>query len=330
MKILKNNRPVVVGMFILLGIVILLLTLFTIGGQKETFVKSFTLNAIFNDVGGLSVGANIWFSGVKVGTVKKIGFYGNSQVQVMMNVEKDAEAHIRKDAKAKIGSDGLIGNKIIIIYGGSVSLPQVEKNDFLKVEDAQSTDDMLATLQVNNKNLVAITSDFKSISNKINSGKGTLGALLNDPGFAIKLNKTVENLQETAINLKIVSENSKSAMTNFQEFSSKINRPGNSINDFASDTIVYNRIVGTVSQLQNAATSVSRFTANLKMVSEKLNRKNNAVGVLLNDSASASSIKMTIKNLETSSKKLDEDLEAIQHNFLLRGFFKKKNKNKEE
>ncbi len=330
MKILKNNRPVVVGMFILLGIVILLLTLFTIGGQKETFVKSFTLNAIFNDVGGLSVGANIWFSGVKVGTVKKIAFYGNSQVQVTMNVEKDAESHIRKDAKAKIGSDGLIGNKIIIIYGGSVSLPQVEKNDLLKVEDAQSTDDMLATLQVNNKNLVAITSDFKSISHKINSGEGSLGALLNDPSFAIKLNKTVENLQETAINLKTVSENSKSTMANFQEFSGKINRPGNSINDFASDTIVYNRIVGTVSQLQNAATSVSRFTANLKMVSEKLNRKNNAVGVLLNDSASATSIKMTIKNLETSSKKLDEDLEAIQHNFLLRGFFKKKNKNKEE
>ncbi|MBB6004389.1 MlaD family protein [Arcicella rosea] len=330
MKILKNNRPVVVGIFILLGIVILLLTLFTIGGQKETFVKSFTLNAIFNDVGGLSVGANIWFSGVKVGTVKKIGFHGNSQVQVTMNVEKDAEAHIRKDAKAKIGSDGLIGNKIIIIYGGSITLPQVEKNDFLKVEDAQSTDDMLATLQVNNKNLVAITSDFKSISHKINSGEGSLGALLNDPSFAIKLNKTVENLQTTATNLKTVSENSKSTMANFQEFSGKINRPGNSINDFASDTIVYNRIVGTVSQLQNAATSVSRFTANLKMVSEKLNRKNNAVGVLLNDSASATSIKMTIKNLETSSKKLDEDLEAIQHNFLLRGFFKKKEKNKEE
>ncbi|MDR6560945.1 MULTISPECIES: MlaD family protein [unclassified Arcicella] len=324
----KNNRPVVVGIFILLGIVILFLTLFTIGGQKETFVKSFTVKAIFNDVGGLSVGANIWFSGVKVGTVKKIGFYGNSQVEVTMNIEKDAESHIRKDAKAKIGSDGFIGNKIVVIYGGTPAYPPVQKDDLLKVEDGISTDDMLATLQANNKNLLAITNDFKSISGKMNSGKGSLGSLLNDPSFAVNLNKTVGHLQEMASNLKTVSENSMTTMKNFEEFSGKINRPGNSINDFASDTLVYNRIVGTVTQLQSASASVNKFTANLRMVSEKMNRKDNTVGVLLNDSASATSIKMTLKNLETGSKKLDEDLEAIQHNFLFRGFFKKKEKEK--
>lgn len=329
MKILKNNRPVIVGIFILIGLAILVVTIFTLGGQKKTFVKSFTLNAIFNDVGGLVVGANIWFSGLKVGTVKKIGFYGDSKVQVTMSIENAAESHIHINAKAKMGSDGLIGNKIVIIYGGDSTKPQVEKNDFLMVENALSTDDMLATLQLNNKNLVEITNTFKSISKKIDGGNGTIATLLNDKNMAMKLNKTVENLQMMADNFKTASMSGKIVLSDFEKFSGKINKPGNSINDFATDTLVYNKIVGTVTQLQSAASSLNKFTVNLKTLSEKVNQKNSPIGILLNDAETANSLKNTIKNLESGSHKLDEDLEALQHNFLFKGFFKKKAKEQE-
>lgn len=136
MSSLKNNRPVIVGIFILIGLAILVVTIFTLGGQKKTFVKSFSVHAVFNDVGGLIKGGNVWFSGVKVGTVSSISFYGNSQVQVTMSLEKEVQSHIHKNSMAKIGSDGLIGNKIVIIYGGDTTLPQIEKNDFLRVEKA--------------------------------------------------------------------------------------------------------------------------------------------------------------------------------------------------
>ncbi|CAH0997963.1 hypothetical protein EMA8858_04098 [Emticicia aquatica] len=326
MKILKNNRPVIVGIFIFLGLTILVVTIFTLGGQKKTFVRTFTINAIFDDVGGLLTGGNVWFAGVKVGTVKSISFYGDSQVQVTMNIEREAESHIHKDAKAKISSDGLIGNKIVIIYGGDTHQPQVEKNDFLSVEKSLSTDDMLATFQENNKNLLEITKDFKSISKKIDNGKGVLATLLNDPNMANKLEITVENLQETMANLKTVSEGSKSVLSNLQDFSGKINKKGNSINDLAADTAIYKSIKSTLVQLNNASNSVTKITANLKTASEKLNQKNNAVGVLLNDSETSESMTITLKNLESGSKKLDEDLEALQHNFLLKRFFKRKEK----
>ena len=328
MKTLKNNRPVTVGIFIFLGLVILVVTIFTLGGQKKTFVKSVAINAVFNDVGGLLKGGNIWFSGVKVGTVKDIKFYGSSQVQVIMNIEKDALPHIKKDAKAKIGSDGLIGNKIVIIYGGDTAAKAAEKDDFLTVEKAVTTEDMLATLQANNKNLLEITNNFKSISKKIDSGKGTLSTLLNDPAIADKLRTTVDDLRTTVANFKSASVNSKNVLSNFQDFSGKLNKPGNSINDIVSDTIVYANVKETMQQLQNAANSVSQFTANLKTVSDKLNQKDNTVGVLLNDPEAAASLKVTLQNLESGSKKLDNDLEALQHNFLLKGFFKKKEKAK--
>jgi len=326
MNTLKNNRPVIVGIFILLGLAILVVTIFTLGGQKKTFVKSFTIHAVFNDVGGLLKGGNVWFSGVKVGTIKKISFYGQTQVEVAMSIEKEAQSHIRKNAMAKIGSDGLIGNKIVIIYGGDSTIPQVEMNDFLNSSISLSTDDMLATLQANNKNLLEITKNFKSISKKIDSGKGTLATLINDPTMAGKLNSTIDKLESTASNFKTVSLASKNVLSNLQGFSGKLNNPDNSINKLVSDTIIYDNIRVTLSQLEKSAEAVANFTANLKLVSERLNQQDNIVGTLLNDPSSAKSIKVTLKNLETSSKKLDENLEALQHNFLLRGFFRKKEK----
>jgi phospholipid/cholesterol/gamma-HCH transport system substrate-binding protein len=323
---LKNNRPVIVGLFIFVGLLIFAITIFTLGGQKKTFVKTYEINAIFNDVSGLLKGGNIWFSGVKIGTVKKITIYGQSQVRVTMSIENDLQSHIHTDSKAKIGSDGLIGSKIIIIYGGTAQAPIVKKNGFIKVEGTLSTDDMMATLQENNKNLLAITADFKSISKKIDSGSGAIGTLINDPAIANNLKSTVAQLQATMVNFKTVSENSKNVMANLQDFSGKINKPGNSINDLASDTKIYSSVTASLKTLENATASVSQFSAKLNKVGESLNQKDNAIGVLLNDQETGNSIKKTMNNLETSSKKLDENLEALQHNIFLRRFFKKKAK----
>jgi phospholipid/cholesterol/gamma-HCH transport system substrate-binding protein len=263
---------------------------------------------------------------VKIGTVKKITIYGDSKVLVTMSIENDLQAHIHTDSKARIGSDGLIGNKIIIIYGGNPAKPIIQKDGFLAVESALSTDDMMATLQNNNKNLLEITTDFKSISKKIDSGKGSIGALINDPAMANNLKKTVNSLQETASNFQTVSVNSKAVMSNLENFSHKINKPGNSIHDLASDTVMYHSVKTSLKSLQNSTYSVSQFSNNLEKVGQSLNQKDNAFGVFLNDAEVGNSMKKTMINLESSSKKLDVDLEAIQHNFLLRRFFRLKAK----
>jgi phospholipid/cholesterol/gamma-HCH transport system substrate-binding protein len=321
-----NKKTVIVGIFILLGIAILVVTIFTLGGQKKTFVHSFTVHAVFDDVAGLIKGNNVWFSGVKIGTVKDITFFGNSRVDVTLSIEETLHSHIRKNAKAKIGSDGLIGNRIVVIYGGDSTVSPVAKGGILAVERALSTDDMLATLQSNNQNLLEITRDFKSISKKIDSGKGLLSSFLNDSMMTRKLNNTIADLQTTVSNFKTVSINGKILAADLQNVSGNLNKPGNSINDLVKDTLLYSNIKGTLSQLEQSAGAVSQFTTNLKMVSERLNQKDNVAGVLLNDSMSAASIKVTLKNLETSSQKLDEDLRALQDNFLFRGYFKKKAK----
>src|SRR6187431_3087580 len=127
MKESPNKRAVIVGMFVLVGVLILLAGILTVGNLHTTFTKKMKVNAVFDDVNGLLPGSNIWFSGVKIGAVKTLSFYGKSKVQVEMNIDEASQQYIRKDAMVKIGSDGLIGNKILIIYGGTVDAGEVNE-----------------------------------------------------------------------------------------------------------------------------------------------------------------------------------------------------------
>lgn len=322
----KRNRPVIVGLFIILGIAILIVCIFSLGGQKKTFVKGFEVNTVFEDVGGLQDGNNVWLSGVKVGTVKKVSFLPNSKIQVSMVIQRSLQPLIKKDALTKISSDGLIGNKIVVIFGGTSSAQHVNAGDFLIAQKALSTDDMLATLQANNKNLLAITGSFKRISEKIDSGNGVLGSLLNNEMLANKIDASANSLQTVMSNFQEASLKAKSVIENLQSFTNKLNEQGSFANDLITDTTIFKELQATVTQLHNAATNANAITSNLNTTANSLHDKNNAVGVLLNDPESAASLKQTIKNLESSSEKLNEDLEAAQHNFLLRGYFKKKDK----
>ncbi|MBS1935401.1 MAG: MCE family protein, partial [Bacteroidetes bacterium] len=181
MKKIFISRGMIVGIFIFLGLIIFLTAVFTIGNQQKAFEKTVTIKVIFDDVNGLQPGNNVWLSGVKIGTVKKINFHGNTQVEIIMNIDRAASRHIQRNAMAKISSDGFIGNKIVVIYGGTNEAENINSGDYLQSEKNTGTDDILSTLQKNNINLLAITDNLKIVSEKIKDGKGTLGKLINDP-----------------------------------------------------------------------------------------------------------------------------------------------------
>jgi phospholipid/cholesterol/gamma-HCH transport system substrate-binding protein len=316
MKSTANKRAIIVGMFISVGIVFLIAGILIIGDLHNTFVKKIVISTVFEDVNGLQSGNNIWFSGVKVGTVNKMSFIGKSQVKVLMKIDEDSAPYIRKDAKVKISSEGLIGNKIIVIYGGTSDSPPVEDGDSLYIESTFTTEDMMNTFQENNKNLLAITSDFKAISKKIAEGEGTLGKLLSDQSI-------YNNMQLTSATLRDASVNAKQLTASLSEYGSKLNQKGSLANDLVTDTTILNTVRATVTQLQQTSLAASEMVTNLK---GDMNDINTPIGVLLHDKSSAIALKSIISNLDSSTQKLDEDLEALQHNFLLRGYFKKKDK----
>ncbi len=317
----ENRKAITVGIFLSLGLIIFILGVFTLGGQQKSFAKSIKVSAVFDDVAGLKKGNDVWFSGVKVGNITSIHFVGTQQVDVQMKVDQSVQQFIHRNAGVHISSDGLIGNKIIVIDGGSPQAPEVQDGNVLQAEKLTSTDDMLKTLQQNNQNLLAITSDFKLLSHKILQGKGTVGTLLADSLMGEQLRKSMSNLQAATTSAAHLA-------TELDKFSNKMNTKGGFADKMLTDTVIFSRIKASITQLQQAAANASTLTDNLNKASDKLNSKDNALGVLLNDPKSAEQIKSTISYLQQSSIKLNDDLEAAQHNFLLKGFFKDRAKAK--
>lgn len=321
MKSTITRRATIVGLFLVFGLVILVAGILTIGNLHDRFVKKSMITTIFDEVNGLQSGNNVWFSGVKIGIVKTLHFYGKSQVIVDMQIDQASQPYIRNDAKAKISTDGLIGNKIVVIFGGTDNAPNIAEGDTLKAEKALATEDMMNTLQENNKNILSITNDFKVISKKIKDGEGTLGKLLTDESLYDNLEKTVAVLNKAVVNAEKLT-------ASISEFGTKMNQKGSLTNDLVSDTIVFNTLKATVMELKKVAATAADMTTNLKNATTDLNNSNSPAGVILHDQPAAADLKAIIKNLETGTQKLNEDLEALQHNFLLKGYFKKKEKNK--
>jgi phospholipid/cholesterol/gamma-HCH transport system substrate-binding protein len=311
-----NKRAIIVGLFILLGLVFLILGILMVGNLHETFKKKMHLVSLFDNVNGLQKGDNVWFSGVKIGTVGDISINDKTHVLVSLNVEKKAQNYISKDAKVKISTDGLIGNKVIVIYGGTAKFNTVQEGDTLAVEKSFSTENILNTLQKNNENILAITTDFKAISKKLTTNEGTIGKLLND-------NTLYNNINSATASLTNASAKAKELISSLNDFSSKLNKKGTLANELVTDTIVFNSIKKSALQLHQMTETANSLVKNIK---EASTNPSSAIGVLLHDEESAANLKKTLENLESSSKKLDEDLEAVRHNFLLKGYFKKKDK----
>jgi phospholipid/cholesterol/gamma-HCH transport system substrate-binding protein len=312
----SKKRAVIVGSFVFIGLIFLLGGILMVGNLRETFKNKLLIVAHFDEVNGLKKGNNIWFSGVKVGIVNNLTFYGKSQVEVSMNIATMVKQYIRKDAKVRISSDGLIGNKILVIYGGTESAGEVTEGDTLGVEKTFSSEDMINTLQENNKNALAITNDLKILSSRLSAGEGTLGKLLID-------NSIYENLNAATKSLKNTSAKAEELVGSLITFSSGLNKKGTLVNELTTDTIVFNTFKASVKQLRLMADTATQFITNLKQAASN---PKTSVGVMLYDEESGTRLKETIKNLESSSQKLDEDLKAAQHSFLLKGYFKKKDK----
>jgi phospholipid/cholesterol/gamma-HCH transport system substrate-binding protein len=323
MKPVQKKRAVIVGIFILLGGLFLVAGLFLVGEKRNTFNDTFRLNAIVDNASGLQKGNNIWCSGVKIGIVKKVQLIRYDRVLVSMNIDKESQQLIYKDAMARIGTDALVGNKIVIIYGGSPRIPPVQAGDTLFSEMGVDKDQMLSTLNESSKNLSAITGDFKVVSKRMAEGQGTLGRLITEDSLLNILQSTAERLQQGSLQVQRMA-------TDVSEYTAKLHSKGVLANELVSDTTFFSKLKTAAEQIQEASENAKELTSNLKYVSYNLKDSSNLAGVVFNDTQTANNLKLTVENLQAGTKKFDENMEALQHNFLFRGFFRKRAKQQQQ
>ena len=200
------------GLFILVGIGLFVLGIFIIGKQKNLFNPVFKLTANFRNVSGLQVGNNIRFSGISIGTVDNVAIINDSTVRVEMLIKKEVQKFIKTDTKASVGSEGIIGDKIVVLSQGNSSNKIVKEGQMIASIEPIETDAILNSVKVTAENAAIATAEIATLVKKINNGEGTLGRLIQDKTMADNIDKTIVNLKKSS---KGLNENMEAAKSNF-------------------------------------------------------------------------------------------------------------------
>ncbi|MDD3004820.1 MlaD family protein [Flavobacterium sp.] len=207
-----KNYKTKLGLFVTVGILLFFLAIFIIGKQKNLFNPVFEIKAHFNNVSGLQVGNAVRFSGINVGTVDQIRIINDSTVQISMLVKKEVQKFIKEDSEAGIGSEGIIGDKLVVLSRGGTTDKIVKEGQLIGSTEPVETDAIMESLQITADNAAIATEEIAEILAKVNSGKGSLGKLINDNSMAEDLDATMTNLKTST---KKLDENMEAAKHNF-------------------------------------------------------------------------------------------------------------------
>ena len=194
----KKSNNIRLGLFVSLGLFLLIAAIYYIGKKQQMFSNTFRISGIFKDISGLEVGNNVRFSGINIGVIENIEMIADTAVRVDLVLEEKAMKFIKKDAKATIGSDGLMGGKIVLLMPGTSEAKKIQNNDIIATIPPVSMDDIMGKLKTSLTNVSVISDDLTAIMGNMRAGKGAMGKLFMDPSMAQNLNQTIVNIKEGA------------------------------------------------------------------------------------------------------------------------------------
>jgi phospholipid/cholesterol/gamma-HCH transport system substrate-binding protein len=294
----SNEKKIKVGLFIVAGFVLFVVAIFVLGGKDNLFTPTFNLKSEFESVGGLKSGSSVRLNGIVVGKVDGVDIETSTKVLVTMTLQKSIQKFVKKDSRVTIGSDGLVGNKIIDITPGTPGAPEIQDGEMVASIKPVEVSDIMNSLKESSDNASDVTKDLAEITGKVNNGQGTIGQLVNNDTLYRSIDTTFRS---------------------FASYSGQLN-------------VVFGKITNTVDNVSgdlNVLTKeINNITTEISEIVRKMNSSESIVGTLLTDTAFANNLKalmynanMTTKNLETGSFSFAQNMEALKHNFLFKGYF---------
>ncbi len=281
----KRRNSFLVGIFVFLGLTIFITSIYLIGIKENIFGKSINISAIFKDAKGLKEGDRVRLSGIDIGTVHSIGLMVDNRVYIGMNLNENLVQFVKKDSKATIGNEGLMGSKIINILPGGIYSDPVNPNDTLQTIELADLDDIMKEINTSSKNISIVTNELIDISRKINRGDGIFGKIFTDTTFTQNLDESSQNISRITENLIGISE--------------KVNSGQGIMGKIFADTMITKRI-------DSAGYNIDRITLNLKEITEKINKGEGIFGRLFTDTSLTSNLFYSSKNLEVTTANLME------------------------
>lgn len=300
----KDLSGAKLGIFIFFGSVLLVIGIFMLGNKDQLFVSTFNIKAYFKNTEGLRNGASVRFGGIDVGAVKDIKIMPDTSglVEVSMRIKSEIRRFIKKDSRASIETEGLVGNKVVLITMGSDRADIISDGGTILSKEPLSFADIIDETQGILSYTKEMTKNLSEIIARVNSGEGTIGKILNDE----ELYKAATNITKTADkSLTSLTEDLKNIISLFDEL-------GRGVETVVKNT---NNVVAGIDTL-------------LKGVSEG----KGVLGTLMTDQGTeGKSINKILENLvqvsedtKTSASRLAENMEALKHNWLFKTYFEKR------
>ena len=200
------SRVARLGAFIVVTLVVLAAGIFIIGSKEYLFSSTYQVKAQFNNVVGLAEGADVQVGGVHSGTVRNIilPHHPGEKVTVFIDLERSTREILKKDSVASIETEGLLGNQFVAVSFGSQGAADLSNGDTIAGDPPLQMGDMLkkasGMLETGEEALGSVNetaAHLSSIAEKIDSGKGSVGGLINDKSLYTNLQKTTAGLQDT-------------------------------------------------------------------------------------------------------------------------------------
>jgi phospholipid/cholesterol/gamma-HCH transport system substrate-binding protein len=300
----KKTSPVKLGLFIIIGVSLLVLAIFLVGDKNALFSKTFEVKAYFNDIQGLRSGATVRLSGIDVGSVSNVSIVDDAtgRIEVRMNLVEDIKRFIRTDTKATISTEGLVGSKVVVLKIGSTDAAHVGEGGVIQTEDPLGFDAIIAETQGIMEYTKTLTMDLSEIISKVNKGEGTMGKILND-----------DELYNEAVQLTQRADQSLTSITD----------------ELGRVTEIFNRLGEGV---EKVVANVDSVVVEVDGIISNLKNGDGVLGALLvNGSKYDTVFTSMMRNIELTSSdarlaasRLAENMEALKHNWLFKSYFEER------
>jgi phospholipid/cholesterol/gamma-HCH transport system substrate-binding protein len=282
----KISHKVRLGIFVSIGILIFILAIYFIGEKQQLFRSTFRLSGEFKDVAGLQAGNNVRLAGINVGTVDNVSIISDTSVKVEILIDESTRKFIKKDAVASIGSEGLMGNKALIISPGTGGKRSIENNDIIATTQPTDMDEIMKSLKTTIDNTAYITGDLAKISTNIESGKGTIGRLMMDKTWRQDIETTIINLKEGSVGFKSFMEQT-------------------------------NELDNILVRLNKTIDNTANITYDLSKITSKIQSGEGMIGKLFMDQSMGQNLDSTLINLKDGLAEFKIFMKKAQDSWLL-------------
>jgi phospholipid/cholesterol/gamma-HCH transport system substrate-binding protein len=316
------SRNVKLGAFIFAGTLFFIVLLYFVGSKRSFFSSTISISAKFYNAEGLMSGNSVRFAGINIGTVESVEIINDSTVFVKMFIQEDVTEHIKKNSIASIGTDGLMGNKLINIQTVSGESESIEDDDELKTFKSISTKDMLQTLSATNDNIKAITDDLKQISSKLNNSN-SLWNFLSDTTLTDDLKQVVVSIKQTTDRTAYVAGDLSGIIKNTKEGKGTLGA-------LLVDTSLSSKLHQSIVNIEVISKDLAIVSGDLSILTNGVKDGKGAIGTLLTDTNFVHNMNKSMAQINTSTKGFSDNMDALKQSIFLRKYFKKKAKAKDK